>query len=246
MNSAFFRFILDVQIARSQTSIPVSLNDTAITLYMSLTDGGKPYYIEDGCLAKLSIKRPSGSMIHEFCRIEGNTSVVYPFSQNPRTASESGIHECELTLYGLKGEQLTASHFSMVVDDRVINGDDNDGIDDESIGIVDAIIHEEQARRVAESGRVAAETERVEAEESRVLAEGGRASAEDARVLAEENRVANYKKIEHDTVASISKILSEQETIMDIQDELIAMGQDQERLAEIIERQELYIGGKIK
>lgn len=243
MNSAFFRFILDVQSARSQTSIPVSLNDTAITLYMSLTDGGKPYYIEEGCLAKLSITRPSGSKIHEFCRVEGNAAVVYPFSQNPATAAEEGIHECELTLYGFNGEQITTSRFSIIVNERVVNIDDNNGITDEGVGIIDTMVHNEQARRVAENGRVSAEEARVASEESRTTAEDGRATAEDARVVAEENRVAAYKKIEHDTTEAVSKILREQESIIAIQEELIATGLSQERLAEIIALQESYIGG---
>jgi hypothetical protein len=121
--------------------------------------------------------------------------------------------------------------------------DDNVGIPDESIGIVDAIIHEEQARRVAEDGRVDAENNRALEEENREAAEESRVSAEKKRVKADAERVEAYKRIEHDTISSISKILSEQESIMGIQDELIAMGQDQERLATIIELQKHYIGG---
>ena len=243
MNSSFYRFILDVQQAQSQVSIPVSLNDTAITLYMSLTDGGKPYVINTGCLAKLSITRPSRSKLHEFCMIEGNASVVYPFSQNPNTASEQGIHECELTLYGRNGEQITTSRFSIIVNERVVNMDDNNGITDEDVGIIDSIVHWEQERKVAEEGRVGAENDRVAAENIRATAEEGRVSAENARVLAEENRVAGYKRIENDTIASISKILREQETIMDIQDELIEEGERQEMLSAVIALQESYIGG---
>ena len=192
MNSAFFRFILDVQIARSQTSIPVSLNDTAITLYISLTDGGKPYYIEDGCLAKLSIACPSGNKIHEFCRIEGNTSVVYPFLQNPSTASEEGIHECELTLYGLNGEQITTSRFTIIVNERVVNVDDNNGITDESIGIIDDMIHEEQQRRLGEAARIEAEKSRVSSESDRTNAEAERVTAEAEREAYWGNKAAVY------------------------------------------------------
>ena len=243
MNSAFFRFILDVQSARSQTSIPVSLNDTAITLYMSLTDGGKPYYIEDGCLAKLSITRPSGSKIHEFCRIEGNAAVVYPFMQNTNTAAEEGIHECELTLYGFNGEQITTSRFSIIVNERVVNIDDNNGITDESVGIIDEMIHNEQARRKAEAERLEAESARIASEESRASAEEERLSAEQLRISAEEERVNGYNRVNHDTAEAILKILNEQESIIAIQDELIKKGVSQERLAEIIALQESYIGG---
>lgn len=243
MNSMYYRFSLDMHKVQSQISLPVSLGDTARTLYINFTDGGKPYYIEEGCLAKLTITRPSKSKLHEFCVIEGNTSAVYPFSQNEHTAIEEGIHDCEVTLYGRDGKQITSPRFSIVVSDRVVNMDDNVGIPDESIGIVDAIIHEEQARRVAEDGRVDAENNRALEEENREVAEESRVSAEAERVKSDTERVEAYKRIEYDTISSISKILSEQETIMGIQDELIAMGQDQERLAAIIELQKHYIGG---
>jgi hypothetical protein len=243
MNSSFYRFILDVQTEQSQTSIPVSLYDTAVTLYMTLTDGGKPYVIDTGCLAKLTIARPSGSKVHEFCIIEGNHSVVYPFSQNPSTASEQGIHECELTVYGLNGEQITSPRFSMVVSDRVVNMDDNDSITDEHIGIVDAMIHNEQERRGGEMERVSAEADRVAAESQRVEDEALRVSAESEREAAEESRMSNYKRINADTVESIRKIVREQESIVALQNSLIENGTTQERLAEIIELQQSYIGG---
>lgn len=243
MNSSFYRFILDVQTAQSQISIPVSLYDTAITLYMSLTDGGKPYIMETGCLAKLSITRPSGSKLHEFCAIEGNHSAVYPFSQNPATASEEGIHECELTVYGLNGEQLTASRFSIIVNERVVNMDDNNGITDEHIGIIDDMIHSEQERRKGESARLEAEAIRVSSEEDRASAETERISAEQERISAEDARVAGYDRINHDTAESVRRILSEQESILAIQNNLLSIGSTQEVLAEIIAKQNEYIGG---
>ena len=236
MNSSFYRFILDVQTAQSQISIPVSLGDTAITLYISLTDGGKPYIMETGCLAKLSITRPSGSKLHEFCAIEGNHSAVYPFSQNPATASEEGIHECELTVYGRNNEQLTASRFSIIFNERVVNMDDNNCITDEHIGIIDDMIHSEQVRRTGEEAR-------LEAEAVRVSSENGRVSAETERAAAEEARTANYERIDHDTAESVRKILAEQESILAIQNSLLERGEIQSGLAEIITQQQNYIGG---
>ena len=199
--------------------------------------------IDTGCLAKLTIARPSGSKVHEFCIIEGNHSVVYPFSQNPSTASEQGIHECELTVYGLNGEQITSPRFSMVVSDRVVNMDDNNSITDEHIGIVDAMIHNEQDRRGGEMERVSAEADRASAEAQRVESENERALAEVERADAEEERVSNYKKINADTVESIRKIVREQESIIALQNRLIEEGTTQERLAEIIALQKSYIGG---
>lgn len=243
MNSTYYRFSLDMHSVQSQISLPVSLYDTARTLYMSFTDGGKPYVIEKGCLAKLTIARPSGTKVHEFCPIQGNTTAVYPFSQNEYTASEEGIHECEVTLYGRDGTKITAPRFTMVVSDRVVNHDDNNGITDEHIGIVDEIARNEVLRQASEDGRVEAEEERAKAEANRVATEDGRVEAEEARVLADETRTANYKKIERDTISAISKILNEQEAIMDIQGELIADGERQEMLSAVIALQESYVGG---
>lgn len=243
MNSSYYRFILDVQSVQSQVSIPVSIFDTARTLYISFTDGGKPYIIDTGCLAKLTITRPSGTKVHEFCAIEGNHTVIYPFSQNEYTAAEEGIHECEVTIYGLDGEKITSPRFSMVVSERVVNMDDFTGITDEHIGIIDDIVINEQDRRRAEFGRVEAENIRVAAEEVREASEEVREASEESRKSAEEKRVADYKKIEHDTAESINKILREQESILAIQDKLVEEGYDQERLANIIALQESYIGG---
>lgn len=236
MNSSF-RFTLDVQRSQSQTSIPVSLNDTAITLYINLMDGGSPLFIDDGCLAKLSIARPSGTKLHEFCRIDRNTTLVYPFSKNKNTAAEQGIHECEVTVYGIDGNQITSARFTMIVSERVANMDGGTGITEDSIGIIDEIVKEEVVRRTSEE-------ERMTAEENRAAAEDVRVAAEETRVTAEEERVAAYKKIEHDTAESINKILQEQEKIIDIQNSLMDKGYDQETLGNIIALQQSYIGGE--
>ena len=124
MNSSIYRFTLDMHSAQAQVSIPVMLGDTGRTLRINLSDGSNPYAIADGCLAKLSIKRPTGSRLEEFCTIEGNTTIVYPFSQNENTCAVEGIHDCDVTLYGLDGNIITSPRFSMVVSERVVKSDD--------------------------------------------------------------------------------------------------------------------------
>lgn len=243
MNSMYYRFSLNMQSVQSQISLPVTLNDTARTLRISFTDGGKPYVIEHGCLAKLAIVRPSGSEIHEFCTIHGDTMAEYPFSQNKLTAAEEGIHECEISLYGRDGTLITSPRFTMVVSDRVGGLDDNTGITDEHLGIIDGIVIKENERQAAEEARVLAEDERKANEEERNTAEEERADAESARVTADEERTEKYKRIENDTISSISKILREQESIKTMQDELIAEGERQEMLSAVIALQESYIGG---
>lgn len=165
MNSKF-HFILDLQVSQSQISIPVLQGDTAREWYISLSDGGKAVYLEDGILAKIEIKRPSGTFINAFCPIEHNTTVVYKFSQNENTAREVGLHDCGIILYGSDERVIGAAKFSMVVSERAINSDDINLTDDD-LTVIDAIVSAEASRVVAENLRVDAETEREEAERER-------------------------------------------------------------------------------
>ena len=68
MISSNYRFMLDLHSTQSQISLPVTLGDTARVWYISLADGGVPYIIEDGVLAKIEIKRPTGTFIEAFYR----------------------------------------------------------------------------------------------------------------------------------------------------------------------------------
>lgn len=166
MNSSKHRFSLDMHSHQSQISIPALLGDSSRSLYISFTDGGNPYFIEDGCLAKISIKRPTGTFLEEFCDIENNTTVVYHFSQNKNTCAVEGIHDCDVVLYGADGGQIASPRFTMVVSERVIRTDDIN-ISDEDKTAIDNIIQVEAARVVAESARVKAEAARVDAENNR-------------------------------------------------------------------------------
>lgn len=188
MNSSITRFSLDLHSAQSQISIPVLLGDTSRAFHISLSDGGRPYTIEDGCLAKLSIRRPTGTHLEEFCTIENNTTIVYSFDQNENTAAVEGIHDCDITLYGLDGKSIGSPKFSIVVDERVIRRDDINVTDDDKT-VIDAMIQAEASRQYAESSRVIAETLRVEAETSRSTAETARALAEADRIAAEKERL---------------------------------------------------------
>lgn len=192
MNSSIYRFTLDMHKVQSQISIPVLLGDTSRSLFISLTDGVVPYVIADGCLAMLTIKRPTGTFLQEFCAIVNNEYIRYDFSQNENTAAEAGFHECEVTLYGVDGLQVSSPRFSMIVSSRVINSDDIN-ISDEDKTAVDNMLATEAAREAAETARVAAESERVTAEEARNTAETARVLAETARVAAEAARVAAEK-----------------------------------------------------
>jgi hypothetical protein len=77
----------------------------------------------------------------EFCTIEGNTNIVYPFSQNENTCAVEGIHDCDVTLYGVDGRVIGSPRFSMVVNERVEKSDDI-VLTDEDRTAMDAILAE--------------------------------------------------------------------------------------------------------
>lgn len=156
MNSSNYRFTLDLHSTQSQVSIPASVGDTSRTLYISLSDGGSPYFIEDGKLAMLTIRRPCNAVLQEFCIIEGNEVIKYPFSQH--TCDEEGIHDCQITLYDASGEVIAAPRFTMVVSGRVMNTDT--ALDDRDYTAIDAIITKEAERQTKEAERQDAESTR--------------------------------------------------------------------------------------
>lgn len=197
MNYSIFRIPLNLHSVQSQASVPVFLGDTSIQLRISLSDGVKPYMIADGCLAKISIKRPSGTHLEAFCPIENNTTIVYSFDQDKdlHPTAESGIHDCDVTLYDKDGGMLGSPRFTMVVNEKVINSDDI-VISDEDRTTIDAIVQVEIARQEAETGRINNEAARADAEAERAQAEQQRVLLEDARIAAENVREAIVGKAE--------------------------------------------------
>lgn len=187
MNSSIYRFSLDMHSAQSQISIPVLLGDTSREWQITLSDGGRSYIIKDGCLAKITIKRPTGTHLEEFCAIEDNTTIVYSFAQNENTAAVEGIHDCDITLYGLDGRRIASAKFTMVVSERVIS-DDDIVLTDNDMTAVDAMLNKEAERQASEVQRVNAETQRAEAETQRVESENHRTESETQRKASEVQR----------------------------------------------------------
>ena len=166
MNSSNFRFSLDLHSLHSQVTIPAFHGDTSITLYITLTDGGKPYTLAVGSLAKITIKRPTGTFLEDFCMVKDNLTIVYPFAQNEGTCAVEGINECDITVYAPNGGLVGSPRFSIMVAEKVMRREDI-VLEDEDYKIVEAMARAEAARQTAEAERVAAEAARVEAEESR-------------------------------------------------------------------------------
>ena len=187
MSISNYQFTLNLQKTQSQIAVPVTRGDTARAWLISLADGSTPYTLADGCLAKLEIKRPSGTHLEEFCPIENNRTVRYSFSQNANTAAVEGVHDCALVLYDKNGDIIGSPRFTMIVSDRVVSTDDIH-LSDEDVTAVDAMIAEEIKRQSAEAARVSAETARQSIEAARVSAETERATAEAVRRTAETER----------------------------------------------------------
>lgn len=204
MNSIKHRFTLDMHSAQSQISLPALLGDTGRSWHINFSDGGIPYFIETGCLAKLTIARPTGTHIEEFCEIVNNSTVVYHFAQNENTCAVEGIHECDVTLYGLEGEYIASSRFSMIVSERVIRSDDIN-VTDEDRTVVEAMVTAEAQRQAAEALRVEAEAERVANEQRRQEASGTiLAKAEEVAVLREKAANASDLAVTASNVATES------------------------------------------
>ncbi len=194
MNYSKFKFTLNIQSPISQRSIPIKLNDTARSLYISLRDGGAPYTIPDGCRAVFFGKKADGSELVNDCIIEHNTTVKYDFTAN--TANVAGTVKCEIRIYGPDGLLLTGPKFVMVVDARVVYDDSTPLTDGESTAW-DNIFLTEQERMSAEQERVAAEQERVAAEAARKTAsEAATSNANSAAQRAETISATLEKKLE--------------------------------------------------
>jgi hypothetical protein len=150
MNYSTYRFTLDIHKTKSQVSIPVLFQDTGIQFYINLTDGGKPYKIEEGCTAVFVGKKADGTSLFNKCDIIDGTRIVYTFTD--QTTSALGIIDCEIRLFTEEGLSLTTPAFNVVVEERVLKDDE---------------IVESETERTALTRIFESEQARVEAEEAR-------------------------------------------------------------------------------
>ena len=224
MNFSIYRFTLDLHKHQSQMSIAVFQYDTAIKLSIGITDGGVPYYLEDGVVAVLFGEKENGEPIAHNCMIEENTRIIYTF--NKETANEIGVVNCQIRFYKDGEEILAAPKFIIVVGERVVNDtqvfDSGDGAFEEQFSALDNLFTSESARIVAENARVEAENERAgnellreekeltrqTFETQRQTEEAKRVKAEEERAEAETKREEGYAKLENkvDKTSEASKI----------------------------------------
>lgn len=157
MINSKYRFTLDMHSTISQVSLPVRENDAGIELRITLTDGGTPYHIADGCRAVFCGRKSDDSYLLNDCVIEKNTTIYYKLTQ--QTTAAKGVVDCEIRVYGIDNNLLTSPKFILVVSDRVWHDSDFPMSDTEKHAI-DTIFANEKARQDAEALRVIAEEER--------------------------------------------------------------------------------------
>lgn len=191
------KFILELNRPQSQVSLPVMKGDTAREWYISFSDNGKAFYIEDGVIAVFEIKRPSGTVGQMFCPIVNNATVVCSFEEFKSStgvdiAAAEGISYCDIVLYN-SFVKIASAHFSMVVTERVLTNDDIE-ITDDDITIMDGIILKEAERQSNETTRINNESLRVSAEASREAAESARQKATTDAISRIDNKTAEVNQ----------------------------------------------------
>lgn len=196
------KFTLDCKKSQSQVSIPVRENDTAIKLFITLQDGREPFYIEDGCISAIFIKKSDGTICENACIIEDNRTIRYDFTEG--TANVEGINDCEVRVYSADGTMLTSPRFIMVVTNRVLS---DDKITKDERTIIDNILLSELGRVTAENSREEEETARRENEAKRVQAEGDREDTFSKKIDEINGKLAKVNSLVFDTKEHLNQFI---------------------------------------
>lgn len=131
MNRSVSQIILDVQDTISNVVVCAKRGDTGRAIRVSLSDGGYPYSIVDGCSAAITARRPDGRKIKKTCQIVGNY-IEYDFDD--QTCLYSGRLPSEIKLYDQGGDILTSARFLIDVYDSVFfDGEDIPAGDEETV-----------------------------------------------------------------------------------------------------------------
>ncbi len=121
MNKSVERITLDVQ--NSNELVTVELNqgsDTAKRIEITLTDGGFPYKIAEGCHAVFAGLKPDNHVIFNRCEIENDT-IIYDVT--PQTTAAAGKMPAQVRVYGADNTVLTSARFLIYVNSAVVPND---------------------------------------------------------------------------------------------------------------------------
>ena len=127
MNHVIYNVSLDIHEIFSQSLIKIRRGDNHVQIRAALCEDGKPYTIADDCTAVFRARKPDGTVIFNECSFEDN-SVIYDITSG--TTAETGLLECEITLYNGNGKQITSPRFNMRVDERVYSDEEIESTDE--------------------------------------------------------------------------------------------------------------------
>lgn len=121
MESANYHITLDLQESHSGQMLTLHQNDTCRRIYITLTDGGRPYKMAAGCRGVFTAKKSDGTVIFNDCTIQDD-ALIYDVTE--QTTASCGELACQLRLYGEMGELLSAAGFSAMVYPQTVSDDD--------------------------------------------------------------------------------------------------------------------------
>lgn len=112
MNNSVFRINLDIHRQTTQAHLEIKKGDTARKIVAALSDGGRPYRIDEGCCAVFKGEKSDGNVLYNSCTVENNC-IVYEFTE--QTAASAGYMPCEFQIYGADGQIITSPKFAIIV-----------------------------------------------------------------------------------------------------------------------------------
>ena len=121
MEKSNYHITLDLQESHGGQMLTLHQNDTCRRIYITLTDGGRPYRLGSGCRGVFTAKKSDGAAIFNDCRREGDT-LIYDITE--QTTASCGELACQLRLYGETGELLSTAAFSAMVYPPAVSDDD--------------------------------------------------------------------------------------------------------------------------
>lgn len=120
MQKVTYHKTLDMQKQGTQWSINAKLNDAdSRCIIISITDGGKSFYLTENCSAKIYGLKPDGTKIYNDCTIEDGKCIYNITSQ---TVSYEGTVECELVISN-NSQAITSPKFNIDVDNVLADED---------------------------------------------------------------------------------------------------------------------------
>jgi chemotaxis protein histidine kinase CheA len=177
---------------QSQISIPVYCGDSGRKLFITLSEGGKPYEIGEGCYAYINARTPANTTQSLMCNIANNT-IEFDFSENNDAVNMIavvGLTHCDITLFDADGHIVTAPRFTFVVVDQISNPRDVE-LTSDNVSLLSDWTSKFASWDTAEDGRKSQEATRQGNELTRESQETTRQSNELTRESQEATRQSN-------------------------------------------------------